>query len=213
MEVPIYIMDFEGNAKYGIVEYGVVAIVGAQIKQCYTRICKPHADIDPRDVRLHGIQNLDTKGTLPFADDMEQFLQWRREGAFGAHNASVENGLLKSVSPYPSRCPNFLTGQQDQLWGPWVDTRRLFENLCPGRDRYKLGDLLAACDLQKSLDDLASKECPEIRSKAHCALYDALASALLLLWLCKEQPLSLQELLHYSQPAGKLQEGNQQELL
>jgi hypothetical protein len=44
--------------------------------------------------------------------------------------------------------------------------------------------------LQDDLDNLAGKHCPSNRRKAHCALYDALASSLLLVRLASEESLS-----------------------
>jgi hypothetical protein len=45
---------------------------------------------------------------------------------------------------------------------------------------HKLRDLIVLFDLQALLDEQAALYCPEKRRRYHCALYDTLASALLL---------------------------------
>jgi DNA polymerase III epsilon subunit-like protein len=65
-------------------------------------------------------------------------------------------------------------------WGPWLDSRRLAEVAWPDRESYGLGALISTLDLQETLDAIAGEACPANRRRYHCALYDALASALLL---------------------------------
>jgi DNA polymerase III epsilon subunit-like protein len=68
-----------------------------------------------------------------------------------------------------------------------------------------LGYLIDAFNLSKSVDHLASKFCPQDRQKPHCALYDALASALLLQVATDKFGLSPRELLLASQSAKSKQ--------
>jgi DNA polymerase-3 subunit epsilon len=54
---------------------------------------------------------------------------------------------------------------------------------------------------QHRLDEWAAVHCPETRRKYHCALYDALASALLIVRLFEQnilQPADWQQLLWWS---------------
>ena len=47
-------------------------------------------------------------------------------------------------------------------------------------DSYQLNTLIGLFGLEESLNQLAQEYCPKERIRYHCALYDALASALLL---------------------------------
>jgi DNA polymerase III epsilon subunit-like protein len=65
-------------------------------------------------------------------------------------------------------------------WGPWIDTARLFGQLLPTFSSGRLESLVTMCNLQSHLDKVAARLCPADRCRYHCALYDALAGALLL---------------------------------
>jgi len=204
-EPPIYFIDFEGNRRYGVVEYGVAEWQAGNFTQCWTRLCKPTGEIDPRDARLHGIRNPDTINAAPFTQEETFFTNLRRKGVFAAHHAQIENTLLKDTWPYPGRCPDFATGGETNRWGPWLDTRRLLEHALPGQESHKLGDLLEALGLNDKLKHLAEKHCPPHRSQAHCALYDALGSGLLFTWLRQQegwQKLPLARLLELCKPGN-----------
>ncbi|MEC9227745.1 MAG: 3'-5' exonuclease, partial [Verrucomicrobiota bacterium] len=68
-------------------------------------------------------------------------------------------------------------------WGPWLDTLHIYRQLYPQLESYKLQDLIDLFDLKPELEDKAKVYCPVNRIGFHCALYDALACALLLLHL------------------------------
>ncbi|MGF1451615.1 MAG: exonuclease domain-containing protein [Opitutales bacterium] len=182
-DLPLTVMDFEGCARTGVVEFGVVKLYGGRIVDTHTRLCRPRAPIDPAEARLHGIRQGEAADFAPFEAEWERFAQARREGLFVAHHACVESGLLRKNWPYPPLSPGFGIVPDAADWGPWLDTRRICEAAWPGLESYGLGALLAALQLEDPLQSLAETFCPETRRKAHCALYDALASALLLLTL------------------------------
>jgi len=139
-------------------------------------------------VRIHGIRTRDTLETEPFSVEQALFFGWRGEGLLGAHNAVVENALLKQVWPHPCFSPAFDgAGSQVAEWGPWVDTLCLYQYAYPGLESYKLADLVSLFGLNAALDALAAERCPEGRRHWHCALYDALASALLLAHLLEQE--------------------------
>lgn len=179
-DIPVYVIDFEGSARTGVVEYGVAVMRGGEIADCRTRLCCPVLPLNAEDTRLHGIAQAVAAGCAPFAKEWECFRTWRAEGVFAAHHAAVEHGLLKGHWAYPPASPDWLRGGQVADWGPWVDTRRLYEAVYPGMERYQLGWLIGHFALQSDLDALVQVHCPETRRRPHCALYDALASALLL---------------------------------
>ena len=74
-------------------------------------------------------------------------------------------------------------------WGPWLDTLSIYRRLYPDLDNYQLNTLISLFKLEESLNQLAQEYCPKERIRYHCALYDALACALLL-----QRLFSLEEL-------------------
>ncbi|WP_309380199.1 3'-5' exonuclease [Cerasicoccus frondis] len=215
-DIPIYVIDFEGATKTGVVEYGVVELCNGKIASTATRLCAPMAELTLRDTRLHGIAQRDVSNCAPFADEWERFRNWRGQGVFGAHHASVEQGLLKQQWSYPPTSPDSLHGGKVADWGPWVDTRRLYEVVYPDLESYKLGALVACFALQSKLEELAHEHCPDSRRKAHCALYDALASALLLQRLGAEpgfEAMTIAWLLEHSLPSHEKRQAAQQQQL
>jgi len=65
-------------------------------------------------------------------------------------------------------------------WGPWIDSCALARKLAPGLSRYKLQVVVEELGLANELNALALDKCPEGRQMYHAALYDAIASALIL---------------------------------
>lgn len=182
--IPIHIIDFEGTPSSGIIEYGVVTLLNGRIANTHTRFCRPFGQISLEDTALHGISLSETKNTLPFAHEWNLFSELRRTGPLAAHHAHTEHMLLKSVWPYPSKSPDFLDPEyQSTTWDPWIDSCQLYRYLHPELNSHKLMSLISSFRLEEELRKLALLHCPQSRQKPHCALYDALASALLLLSL------------------------------
>lgn len=199
--LPIHVLDFEGQRSYGVVEYGVVTLYGGVIAATHTRLCRAWGAIPAADSRLHGLYAEALSEHSRFEQEHTFFAQLRAQGLLAAHHAPMEQGLLASVWPYPPASPSFFQARLRPGWGPWVDSCTLYRKIFPGLERYKLGFLIATFRLQERLDALAQHYCPPKRCRYHCALYDALACALLLLYL-GEQPgfegLSVPWLLQYS---------------
>jgi len=215
---PIQVIDFEGSRQSGIVEYGVATLVDRSISATYSRICAPVGTISDLDRAQHGISEEVAKTAEPFDQEWSLFSRLREAGPFGAHNVSVEAGLIATVWPYPRKCPNFAEpGVEAADWGPWLDTLRLYRRIYPGMESYGLQALVVAFDLQEELDRQARLFCPARRQHYHCALYDAMASALLLARLFAEPELesaSLRWLILQSAPSDSERESmGQQELL
>lgn len=243
-EQPIHVIDFEGSPRYGVVEFGVVTLLGGQIARTRTGLCAPSAEMTTREIALHGIRAKDTLGAAPFAEHRELFFELRKGGVLAAHHASVENGFLKRTWAYPPLCDDFSdegvtaadriesqtappgsaferscspTRRKVADWGPWIDTRALYAAVYPGLTSYALGELVKTFALSQSLVDLATQYCPPTRRKSHCALYDALASVLLLLHLGAQEGfehLPLKWLIeHSAASADALNEHRQQKFL
>lgn len=182
--IPIHIIDFEGTKASGILEYGVVTIENNSITQTATRLCQSAGSISPQDSRLHGISEADTQDKLPFSHDWPLFSSLRSSGPLAAHHAQTENMLLKHTWPYTKNSPDWINPEQfSTSWGPWIDTCQLFKTLFPQLESHKLIYLIETFHLSEQLADLSQKHCPPNRNKPHCALYDALASALLLQYI------------------------------
>ncbi len=124
------------------------------------------------------------KGTQPFDKKWDLFNQLRQSGIFCAHAARVEHQFLKNTWPHPSAAPAWLEpNQKVNNWGPWIDTLELYRSIYPDIESHKLMNLIERFSLHTDLKRLTEKHCPPTRQRPHCALFDALASALLLISL------------------------------
>ncbi|MSU25384.1 MAG: 3'-5' exonuclease [Opitutus sp.] len=188
---PIFFVDFEGSRTSGILEFGVVEVLGGKIVNARTRLCRATGRVRAEDVAVHGLREEALAAQAPFADEWAYFSSLRELGPLAAHYAGVENALLKSVWPYPRSVPDFARpGKRVVDWGPWVDSARLYAQFYPQLDSGKLETLVAAAGLQAELDLLAGEHCPAKRRHYHAALYDALAGALLLGSLARDPQLA-----------------------
>lgn len=180
-EIPIHVIDFEGSDEYGIVEYGIVTLHRGEVVEAQTAICRARNPISLHQKKIIGLSYEETLNYLPFEQNALLFYGLRKTGVLGAHHASVENRLLKQYWAYPPSSPNFVEwGRGVSQWGPWIDTCKLYQIVYPGLASYKLMDLVEQFSLEKDLNLWVGEYCPKKRARPHCALYDALASALLL---------------------------------
>lgn len=99
--IPVFAIDFEGSSKIGIVEYGVAELADGEIVSAHTRICAPKRKIPRRDAEFFGISNDVAEKRAPFSDDLPLFCRMRSRGIFMAHNAPVEDSLLRAALPSP----------------------------------------------------------------------------------------------------------------
>lgn len=179
----IWVIDFEGNRRCGIVEYGLVGLQGGRVVVAHTRVCRPRQPLDPREARLTGlIGSAIPERAGAFDQEWNLFRNARRSGPFAAHHATVEDNLLRDAWPVPGEVPDFSRpgSPVSSSWGPWLDSRVLALHAFPDLPDYSLGAVVVGLGLQSALDDLARKHCPQQRRSYHAALYDALASALIL---------------------------------
>jgi DNA polymerase III epsilon subunit-like protein len=187
VEQPVFFVDFEGSQSTGVLEYGVVTVLGDRVVEARTRLCRAAGRVRAEETATHGLRENDLVAQAPFTDEFDFFAGLRERGPLAAHYAGVENALLKAVWPYPRRSPDFSRpGGSLAEWGPWIDTGALYAQLYPRLVSLQLTDLVAVCGLQAELDALAAAHCPPPRRRYHAALYDALAGALLLASLARE---------------------------
>lgn len=191
VEQPIFFVDFEGNRTSGVLEFGVATLHRGQIVEARTRLCRAIGEVRGTDTAVHGITAADAAGTPPFSAEWEYFAGLREQGPLAAHYAGVENGLLKSVWPYPRSSPDFARpGERVVDWGPWIDSARVYAQLYPNLESGRLESLVAVAGLEAELSDLAARHCSAHRRGYHAALYDALAGALLLAALARDPQLA-----------------------
>ncbi|QYY35190.1 3'-5' exonuclease [Ruficoccus sp. ZRK36] len=213
-DCPIHVVDFEGSRSSGVVEFGVVTLWDGDIASCATRLCRPRGEITPQERAQHGIVEDEARLFEPFAAEWERFTGMRAKGPLAAHHAMVENGFLKAQWAYPPASPDFLhEGAEIADWGPWIDTRQLYAQVYPDLGGYGLSELVATFELQDRLNAEGDRHCPQRRGKYHCALYDALASALLLERLGEQEGfenMSIEWLITHSQASASKREAASQ---
>lgn len=216
-EQAIHFIDFEGNRRSGILEYGVSTVLGGQITATRTRLCAAQGQVRADETEVHGLSASDVAGHAPFSDEWETFMALRSTGPLAAHFAGTENGLIKSVWPYPRQSPDFTRlAAASNDWGPWIDSASVYAQLYPSLESGKLETLIACFGLQAELDELASRHCPPQRRRYHAALYDALAGALLLAALARHTAtaeLTLLQLFSLSTRDGEKRDDLQQQSL
>lgn len=182
---PISVIDFEGSPRSGVLEYGVVVLKQGEIDACYSRFCAAKGRIGRDEWAVHKISSNDLNLAMPFAEAWQLFAGLRQIGPLCAHNACVENTFLRAEWPYPRTSPDFSSSAQPPFasvadWGPWLDTLPMYKKYYPGLESYKLEKLIDHFQLNDALNDLGQRHCPPGRNRYHCALFDALASTLLL---------------------------------
>ncbi len=189
-DVPIHVIDFEGSRQSGVVEYGYATLEHGEVVDSGTRVCAPVGTISDMDREQHGISEERAATEASFEADWSLFAGLRESGPFCAHNAAVEDGFLRAVWSCPRTSPDFSEpGQRLASWGPWLDTLPIYRRTYPQLESHKLRGLVEIFGLQGELDGQAGILCPSDRQHYHCALYDALASALLLRRLADEPEL------------------------
>lgn len=207
IDKPIFAIDFEGSKRIGIVEYGAVRVFGGEIVGCRTRICAPKRRFSAADAEFFGISNERASALPPFSADVEEFCRMRRVGVFAAHNAVAEDSMLRDCMPLAPAAENPLTGEVCATWSPFVDTCVLAKKLF-GFESAKLSDVVDGLELDAALQAAAERFCPPDRRKWHCALFDALASALILIKICSFdgfEDVSLRWLLKFSKTSASAQ--------
>lgn len=180
-DLPVYVIDFEGSVRTGVVEFGVVTLTGGAIAAVHTRVCRPLAQISSAETRVHGLGDREVDGAEPFAMEWTRFAGFREAGVLAAHFSATENALLRAAWPVPRLSPDFLSpGREIAEWGPWIDTGRLAVEHLPTGASAGLEDVVRHFALDQALAQAAQRWCPEARRRFHCAPFDALACALVL---------------------------------
>ena len=137
--VPIHVIDFEGSARTGVVEFGVATLLGGEVVSASTSLHASRVPVPAIDTQCHGLGAKELKGRPPFESEWERWVGLRRTGLLAAHNASVESGLLRGTWSRPSAVPGFVgDGSEVAEWGPWIDTCRLARAWAPPATEHPL---------------------------------------------------------------------------
>lgn len=214
-EVPVYAIDFEGSLQTGILEYGIVGLTPREgIFFTETQLCKNRANIPANESCCHGLCAKNLESYEDFSQYLDTFIGLRKKALFCAHNAAFENRLLSAYCPF---VPEGYAIPQvpNQQWGPWLDTWFLYRKYLKTQ-ACTVEELIHFCNLSEVLSRLAGKFCPEGRRNFHCALFDALACAVLFLNFVRSEEgigKNLLWLLQQSSPRSISEELKQQKLL
>lgn len=181
----LHVIDFEGTRSSGILEYGVVTLCDMEITDTSSVLCKGE-----------------------FNQYIDLFIELRKQGSFVGHNASVEDRLLR----HHVASPGFVkeTSKSDKFvntWAPWIDTKVLYKNFFREIMNFSLKNLIEKFNLSSQLFILANKFCELSKTGYHNALFDALATSILLQHLISELKfrniyISLETLIEYSKKSG-----------
>lgn len=177
----LHIIDFEGTRTSGVREYGVVSLIDWEIQYTNFSICE------------HGL-----------SEHLEYFTNLRRIGSFVGHNASVEDRLLRHYAVSPGCVRR--TSESDEIvttWAPWIDTKVLYKNFFRSFSNFSLKSLIEETGQTSKLYSLSNKVCELSRVGYHNALFDALATGVLLQYLVQtlksqQLDLSIDALIEYS---------------
>ncbi|MGH8018938.1 MAG: 3'-5' exonuclease [Opitutaceae bacterium] len=184
IDLPVHVIDFEGSSRTGVVEFGVVTLRGGAIERVETRLCRPRRPMLPHEINVHGLRDETLAAAEPFEAEWLLFSGLRETGVLAAHFSATENALLRATWPCPRLSPDFLEpGREMAEWGPWLDTGRLIGELRPGAASAALESVIAHLGLTAELNAAAAQWCPAARRRFHCAPFDALATAFVLLAL------------------------------
>ncbi|MDR2576806.1 MAG: hypothetical protein LBC42_02030 [Puniceicoccales bacterium] len=176
----IFAVDFEGNRREGILEFGAICLEGNELTEPIESFC--------RCERTHGLLLRKRKISLTHTENAPSldtffplFHSMRQRGIFAAHGAAVEDFLLRRVWPSPGFVPNWPpSDEQESSWGPWLDTVALARNFMPTGTDCRLVRLMESLHLLEKWENFGQKFCAPDRRTPHCALYDAIGCALLI---------------------------------
>ncbi len=175
----LYVIDFEGSLQTGILEYGIVEVSSIEgILNAQTQLCKNKSSISSLEQQYHHLNDKQLSSSFYFENYLDIFVKARQKALFCAHNAAFENTLLSdylSMLTIPSPM-----GNQQYTWGPWLDTYYLYKKHLK-ISSCGLDNLIKMFQLDEILGKIAGNFCPDTRKNFHCALYDAIACALLFL--------------------------------
>lgn len=200
LNLPVFVVDFEGTTRSGVVEYGVVKTENGAIVEAWSAFCQPSGRVAADEFRTHRLSESFLKSREPFHAAYGDFSEMRSLGVLAAHHHSTEDRLLRHHWPIPPAVHDPLRpGSFCHRWGPYVDTLSLAQSCWPNLPAFDLKTVTQDLGLEDELRRRAAEASPPGRRDWHCALFDALASALILLRVVEASPgMGLLDLLRIS---------------
>ena len=148
----ILTLDFEGSTNNGIREIGAILSNGTKI-------------IDFFDFNIRNENECKNKLQYLLSNDIDLII---------SHNIQTEKNLLKKYLPFPTKINRF--GKFE--WGPWLDTKIVYNSLYPKLKNYELKNLKELFIKSESIL-ITKKYCKTQKTKQHHALFDAICAFLL----------------------------------
>ncbi len=148
----ILTLDFEGSMNNGIREIGAILSNSTKITDYFD----------------FNIENeIECKNILQsiLTNDIDFII---------SHNIQTEKNLLRKYLPFPKKENRF--GKLE--WGPWFDTRKVYNSLYPNLRNYELKNLKDLFIKNESIL-VTEKYCNVQKTKQHHALFDAICAFLL----------------------------------
>ncbi|MDR1435220.1 MAG: hypothetical protein LBI77_02345 [Puniceicoccales bacterium] len=203
----IHVIDFEGNRSHGIMEYGLVTLENNRISDIFHGNCCGDNSFGVVPWAEHS--RFQKKMAHPsFGKQLNLFKKKRKCGFFCAHNATLEDRLLrryhflsmdesgegnrpskdneshhffaKTLAERKIQAINAPIMGRNISWGPWIDTHKIYRKYYPMVGSYSLGKLVRHFRLEEELERLVAEHNFGERLTFHRAPYDAIATALLL---------------------------------
>lgn len=150
------VLDFEGSSILGFREVGFIIIQDFEI-------------VDAGE--LKAVEDKNNDKFISILDKDYEF--------FVSHQSNVEKNFLHRKYPFSQ---NSDTG----TWGPWLDTKIIYQKLYPNLEKFDLKFLVKTFIEQSKLDTLTSKYCAKNKIDYHNALFDSICCYLLARRLIKD---------------------------
>lgn len=176
-DVPITVLDYETTGSLGGCanepwQIGVVSLKDGKVdlNSMFESLLRVDANrpFNPHAPGRHGLLRNEI-AEAPTPQELWPLIMPRlTDFTLCAHNVATEKKFTRAMAPM-------------HAFGPWIDTLRVARKVWPGCPSYSLEDLIVMLDLKSRVDEICSGR------EAHDALYDAVASAMLLEHLL-EQP-------------------------
>jgi DNA polymerase III alpha subunit (gram-positive type) len=94
-----------------------------------------------------------------------------------AHNANVEQNLIKRHTPYKRKTSS---NSNQIIWGPWIDSLAVYKTLYPKLNDYSLQSLSSEFLQKEKIGHLVSTMCNRTGKRFHQSMYDCIITFLLL---------------------------------
>lgn len=148
----ILTLDFEGSMNNGIREIGAIL---------------------SNDTKITNHFDYNVKNEVECKNKLQNILS-NNIDFIVSHNIPTEKNLLKKYLPFPKKENRF--GKFE--WGPWFDTRKVYNSLYPDLKNYELKNLREIFIKSESIL-LTERYCNVQKTKQHHALFDAICAFLL----------------------------------